>query len=212
MADSNHTSLKVRLSVWRDEFKGVVNGKIPDDVDGDDLIDLTDQNNDDVDASANSGNSIPSRTPSLPPSSSEAEDDDDFDIDAVIREEEKRLAALRAERVVSPAPPAPKARYKSLPNEVEDGMSTEEGAMWDQLEAFDGPTLSPAAPPPDSSGPSIIADDHDEEMWDMVRELEREEHTASKKLPVSSVLSKPSTDNANTSLGTNDEDFDDMYL
>lgn len=198
------------MSVWRDESKGFVNGKRPDDTDGDDVVDLTDQNIDNVDASFNSGNSVPSRTPSLPPSSSEAEDDD-FDIDAVIREEEKRLAALRAERSVSPAPPAPKARYKSLPTEVADGTSIDEEAMWDHFEAFDDPILSPVPPPPKSHGPSLIADD-DEEMWDMVRELEGQEYTASKQLPVSSVLRMPSADSANTSLGTNDEDFDDMYL
>lgn len=207
-ADHNHSSLKVRLSVWRDEAKGLVNGKSPEDTNGDDVIDLTDQNIkiDSVDAS---GDSVLSRPPSLPPSSSEDEDDD-FDIDAVIREEEKRLAALRAERSASPAPPAPKARYKSLPNEVADGTSIDEEVMWNDLDAFDDPILDPIRPPPKGSGPSLVVDD--EEMWDMVRELEREDHTASKQLPVSSVLSMPSAESANTSLGTNDEDFDDMYL
>ncbi|OJA08160.1 hypothetical protein AZE42_03595 [Rhizopogon vesiculosus] len=199
--------MQVRLSVWRDEAKGLVNGKSPEDTDGDDVIDLTDQNIDSVDASADS---VPSRTPSLPPSSSEAEDDD-FDIDAVIREEEKRLAALRGERSASPAPLAPKARYKSLPAEVADGMSIDEEAMWNDLDAFDDPVLNPAPPPPKSNGPNLIADDHDEDMWDMVREIEREEYTASKQLPVSSV-NMPSAESASSSLRTNDEDFDDMYL
>lgn len=209
MADHEHTSPKVRLSVWRDEANGLVNGKRPEDGDDDDVIDLTDQNIDSVDASASSGDSVPSRAPSLPPLSSETEDDD-FDIDTVIREEEKRLAALRAERSVPLTPPAPKARYKSLPTEGGDEMSIDEEAMWDDLEVFNDTIFNPPPPPPKSSGPSIIADD--EEMWDMVQELEREEHTASKQLSVSSVSSMPSAESANTSLGTNDEDFDDMYL
>ncbi|KAJ8584935.1 Swi3-domain-containing protein [Rhizopogon salebrosus TDB-379] len=201
--------MQVRLSVWRDEANGLVNGKRPEDGDDDDVIDLTDQNIDSIDASASSGDSVPSRAPSLPPLSSETEDDD-FDIDTVIREEEKRLAALRAERSISPTPPAPKARYKSLPTKGGDEMSIDEEAMWDDLEAFNDTIFNPPPPPPKSSGPSIIADD--EEMWDMVQELEREEHTASKQLSVSSVSSMPLAESANTSLGTNDEDFDDMYL
>jgi replication fork protection complex subunit Csm3/Swi3 len=197
--------MKVRLSVWRDEAKGLVNGKESGENGGDDIIDLTDPNFEGADVNDDSSSL---RAPSLPPSSSEAEDDD-FDIDAVVREEEKRLAAFRAQRSVSPAPPAPKARYKILP--PEDGMDIDEEAMWNDLEIFDDSIPNPAPPPPKSSEPSLSVADQDEEMWDMVRELEREEYTASKQLPVLSVSSTPSAENANTSLGTNDEDFDDIY-
>ncbi|KAG2357674.1 replication fork protection component Swi3-domain-containing protein [Suillus spraguei] len=200
--------MQVRLSVWRDEAKGLVNGKEPGEHGGDDVIDLTDSNSKGADVNDDSS-SLRAPSPSLPPSS-EAEDDD-FDIDAVVREEEKRLAAFRAQRSVSPAPPAPKAKYKILPPEVADGMEIDEEAMWNDLEIFDDQIRNPTPPPPKSSKPSLLVDDQDEEMWDMVRELEREEYTASKQLPVSSVLSVPSTVIANTSLGTNDEDFDDIY-
>jgi replication fork protection complex subunit Csm3/Swi3 len=203
----NHTSMKVRLSVWRDEAKGLVNGKEPGENGSNNVIDLTDPNFEGADVNDDSSSL---RAPSLPPSSSEAEDDD-FDIDAVVREEEKRLAAFRAQRSVSPAPPAPKAKYKLLPPEAADGMDIDEEAMWNDLEIFDDPIPNPAPPPPKSSKPSLLVDDQDEEMWDMVRELEREEYTASKQLPVSSVSSAPSAGNANTSFGTNDEDFDDIY-
>lgn len=198
--------MKVRLSVWRDEAKGLVNGKEPGENGGDDVIDLTDPNLEGADVNDDSSSL---HAPSLPPSSSEAEDDD-FDIDAVVREEEKRLAAFRAQRSVSPEPPAPKAKYKVLPPEVADGMDIDEEAMWNDLEIFDDSIPNPA-PPPESSKSSLVVDNQDEEMWDMVRELEREEYTASKQLPVSSVLSTPSAENANISLGTNDEDFDDIY-
>ncbi|KAG1891075.1 Swi3-domain-containing protein [Suillus subluteus] len=199
--------MQVRLSVWRDEAKGLVNDKEPGENGGDDVIDLTDPNFEGADVTDDSSSL---HAPSLPPSSSEAEDDD-FDIDAVVREEEKRLAAFRAQRSVSPAPPAPKAKYKTLPPEVADEMDIDEEAMWNDLEIFDNPIPNPAPPPPKSSKPSLLVDDQDEEMWDMVRELEREEYTASKQLPVSSVLSTPSAGNADMSLGTNDEDFDDIY-
>jgi replication fork protection complex subunit Csm3/Swi3 len=199
--------MKVRLSVWRDEAKGLVNGKEPGERGDEDVIDLTDSNFEGADVNDDSSSL---RAPSLPPSSSEA-DDDDFDIDAVVREEEKRLAAFRAQRSVSPVPPAPKAQYKILPPEVADGMDIDEEAMWNDLEMFNDPILNPAPPPLKGSKPSLSVDDQDEEMWDMVREQEREEYTASMQLPVSSVLSTPSEENANTSLGTNDEDFDDIY-
>ncbi|KAG1756716.1 Swi3-domain-containing protein [Suillus paluster] len=199
--------MQVRLSVWHDEAKGLVNGKKLEETDGDDVIDLTDPNIEDADVSTKNDDSSSLRVPSLPPSS-DAEDDD-FDIDAVVREEEKRLAAFRAERSASPAPPAPKARYKNLPAEVADEMDVDEEALWNDLEAFDDIIPNPAPPTPKNRESNLLAED--EEMWDMVRELEREEHTASKQLPVSSVLITPSAESANTSLGTNDEDFDDIY-
>ncbi|KAG2132686.1 Swi3-domain-containing protein, partial [Suillus cothurnatus] len=132
--------MQVRLSVWRDEAKGLVNGKEPGENGSNNVIDLTDPNFEGAD------------------------------------EEEKRLAAFRAQRSVSPAPPAPKAKYKLLPPEAADGMDIDEEAMWNDLEIFDDPIPNPAPPPPKSSKPSLLVDDQDEEMWDMVRELEREEN------------------------------------
>ncbi|KAG1898521.1 uncharacterized protein F5891DRAFT_1237679 [Suillus fuscotomentosus] len=134
------------------------------------FIDLTDPNLEGADVNDDSSSL---HAPSLPPSSSEAEDDD-FDIDAVVREEEKHLAAFRAQHSVSPEPPAPKAKYKVLPPEVADGMDIDEEAMWNDLEIFDDSIPNPS-PPPESSKSSIVVDNQDEEIWDMVRELEREE-------------------------------------
>ncbi|KAH7926302.1 Swi3-domain-containing protein [Leucogyrophana mollusca] len=214
--------MHVALSVWRDEAKGLVNGKKPDD-DGEDVIDLTS----DRDPSGGVGGSrsgteeddAPSHPPSLPPSSDG--EDDDFDIDAVIREEEERLAAMRAANLTSTSPPrtAPKATYRSQPNTDADPpslMDVDEDMMWDEIDAFQDPLLQPSprsttasSQVPDASTTSNTDHDQDEDMWDVVRELEGVENISSKTVKVPAALD--GTD-ANTTRATNDDDWDDMYL
>ena len=92
---------QVALGVWRDEDKGLINGrKIPD---PDDPDQSDSDNNDDDDAARPTDVPVatederstpaPSRGPSLPPTSaSEGGFDDDFDIDAMIAEDEAARA------------------------------------------------------------------------------------------------------------------------
>lgn len=211
---------KVRLSVWRDEFKGLTNGKQP--ADEDDVIDLTeptlvaaeDDDGEDKDDEDPQIKGASSQTASLPPASSVA-DDDGFDIDAVIRAEEERLATLRAATtdVGSPRPSrspplAEKAPSKSAPDA--NAMDVDEASLW---EAFNDPPLS-FDPPPSGPPPSASADDDD--MWNIVDEIEQAERRkpAKTQIPVSGVNLEPSLDSTNSgnvSRATNDEDWDEMY-
>src|SRR5882762_11169813 len=112
-----HPTIQVSLSVWRDEVKGLVNGMKPEDL-GDPanttgVIDITA----DAEPAASTSRPLapPYNSPSpingedvdmgyipMRPTSSSTEDtNDDIDIDALIKEEEERLARMRA-----PAAPA----------------------------------------------------------------------------------------------------------
>ncbi|KAG6369762.1 replication fork protection component Swi3-domain-containing protein [Boletus reticuloceps] len=212
---------KVRLSVWRDEFKGVTNGKKLDD--DPDVIDLaeptlvgTEDDGDDKESEDPQLKSVRAseRTPSLPPASSEA-DDDDFDIDAVIRAEEDRLATLRAATTDSES--LHTSRPPTLPEKVPtsnsnpEAMDVDEASLW---ESFDDP---PAMLDPPQSGPPPSAPvDDDEGMWNIVDEMEQEQQRKpiSPRIPVSGVNLIPSldsTDSGNASRATNDDDWDEMY-
>ncbi|KAF9218318.1 Swi3-domain-containing protein [Gyrodon lividus] len=216
--------MQVRLSVWRDEAKGLVNGRKPDD--DPDVIDLTeptlvgteDDGGNDKESVYNQTKSdrASSRAPSLPPSSDT--ENDDFDIDAVIRAEEERLAAQRTSMSgvgpaqTSPAKPPARASYRENPDA--NAMDIDEAALWDDLDAFDDP--QPIFNPPQRTAPSSAAPDDDEDMWDIVNEIEQSDQSKLAKIqtPVSSVVITPSsetTSNGNTSRATNDDDWDEMY-
>ncbi|KAG6907359.1 hypothetical protein DXG01_009243 [Tephrocybe rancida] len=198
--------MHVALSVWRDEAHGLVNGRQPED-DGE-IIDLT-ENPDGAPAahSASSRASSPvsggaayasssSRPGSRPPSSgSELDDDDDFDIDAIIRDEEARLARERGVPGSTVDPPQIGDKGKSVSVEDDDdaamwetldsahgtisqttqplaaasGMD-EDDAMWDELDALQS-GVQPVHSPP-------ARDDEDQDMWDAVQELEDDTRTA----------------------------------
>ncbi|KAI6005619.1 replication fork protection component Swi3-domain-containing protein [Pisolithus albus] len=212
--------MQVRLSVWRDESKGLVNGKKPEPEDRD-LIDLTqgDPNVTERDTQEEKSDELlPPRTPSLPPMSSEP-DDDDFDMDAVIKAEEERLAALRAtnDAVRTPVSTSPKLS----PSKFRERNDVDEEAMWAELD-----NQPPFHHPPDSAAnaPTTLARDEDDEMWDIVDELEQGEQVqqaksgpsrAGTEMPISSVVfTSPSKDNSggNVSRATNDEGWDEMYI
>ncbi|KAF9242124.1 replication fork protection component Swi3-domain-containing protein [Melanogaster broomeanus] len=206
--------MQVRLSVWRDEAKGLVNGRQPDD--DPDVIDLTEptlvgtEDDKEPENHQPTSDGASSRAPSLPPASSDAEDDD-FDIDAIIRAEEDRLATLRAttsgsgsaQTSPTPKPPA-KASYRENPDA--NAVDIDEAALWDDLDPFDGP--QPLSNPPQSTTPSSAAPDEEEDMWDVVNEIERGEkrQPARNHIPISSTASS-----GNTSRATNDDDWDEMY-
>jgi replication fork protection complex subunit Csm3/Swi3 len=156
-----------------------------------------------------------SHTPSLPPASSEA-DDDDFDIDAVIRAEEERLATLRT-TTADPGSPhtsrSPTLPEKALPESGPEAntMDVDEASLWG---AFDDPLA--LFDPPQSGPPSSAPVGGDEDMWNIVDEMEQENQSKSVKphIPVSGVNIMPSldsTDGGNTSRATNDDDWDEMY-
>lgn len=187
---------KVRLSVWRDEFKGVTNNKVTEDPD---VIDLTEP--------TLVGTEDDGRTPSLPPASSEA-GDDEFDIDAVIRAEEERLATLRATTADSGSPHT--SRSPTLPENAlpksgpeANAMDVDEESLWDTL---DDPSQS--GPPSAPAG--------DEDMWNIIDEIEQggQSKPAQTHIPLSGVNLLPSldsTDSGNASRATNDDDWDEMY-
>ncbi|KAF8843649.1 Swi3-domain-containing protein [Paxillus ammoniavirescens] len=219
--------MQVRLSVWRDEAKGLVNGRKLDD--DPDVIDLTDptligteddgMNGKETEHNQSKTDRAPSRTPSLPPSS-DAEYDD-FDIEAEIRaEEERRVAAQHAtmsgsgsaQTLRSSPTPEPPAKVLYRENPGTNAMDIDEAELWD---AFNDP--QPPFNPPQSMTPSAAPDD-DEDMWDIVNELEGggQSKPAKKQIPIliSSVVITPSsetTNSGNISRATNDDDWDEMY-
>ena len=212
---------KVRLSVWRDEFKGVENDEK---VAGDsDVIDLTeptlvgieDDGGDKEDPQSKSDQAS-SRPPSLPPASSEVEDED-FDIEAVIRTEEERLSTLRGMTVDSGTPP--RSLSPTLPPDIPSSksgpgasaMDVDEESLWG---AVDDPQMF--LDPPESNPPSSAPPD-DDEMWDIVDQIEQggqSKPAAKAQIPISGVNPIPSMDSThsgNTSRATNDDDWDEMY-
>ncbi|KAF8550446.1 Swi3-domain-containing protein [Imleria badia] len=216
--------MQVRLSVWRDEFKGITNGKKM--IDDPDVIDLTeptlvgtedDGNDKEPENLQIESDRASSHTPSLPPASSEV-DDDDFDIDAVIRAEEERLATLRGAKAdfgsphTSPSPTLPeKAPSRSVPETNANAMDVDEASLWDAFD--DTPTLFE---PPPSGPPSSVPAGDDEDMWNILDEMEQGERSkpATTQIPVSGVNLIPSlnsADSGNASRATNDDDWDEMY-
>jgi replication fork protection complex subunit Csm3/Swi3 len=213
------TETQVALSVWRDEARGIVNGRTldlsSDDEDHEDpkSADESRQTQDDTSKSQSAGNtpsdSLPSsRAPSLITSSpspsrtpSSASDhippDDDFDIDDFLREEGVRAASGSGAK--------PKHTY-AKPRDEPPGFTDLDEAMWNELMTVDGPRLTnPVLPPvvpmkPAGVVPAERLFDEDEDMWDAVRELEN------RPPPPTSGMEQvvaPSND---------DDDWDDMYL
>ena len=154
-----------------------------------------------------------SRPASLPPASSEA-DDDDFDIDAVIRAEEERLATLRATTIDSEPPRPPlsptvpeKASSRSDPDA--NAMDLDEASLWD---AVDDPVTF--IDPPQSNPPKSALLGDDDDMWDIVDQMEQggqSRPAAKTHVPISGVNLIPSLNSTNTSRATNDDDWDEMY-
>ncbi|KAG6845325.1 hypothetical protein H0H87_010782 [Tephrocybe sp. NHM501043] len=206
--------MNVSLSVWRDQAHGLVNGRQPeDDID---VIDLTKNPGDDPttksmpsEASSPMSNgaayaSSSSRPPSRPPSSGSEMDDDDFDIDAVIRDEEERLAKEKS--FSNPTTILASIENKGFSDKSRDDTAGEDDddlAMWEALDLMEGtmpqityPLTTPSrldednamwdeldalqsAPHPALQPP---VQDDDEDMWDVVREMETDT-TVPKTLP-----------------------------
>lgn len=239
------------LSVWRDEAKGLINGhKIPG---PDDPLNSSDSDNDDgsganknpsrsraatqepqdVPIATDDERSSPARSThgaSLPPSSPSSRAsslgalDDDFDIDAMIREDE----AVRMQGPPAPAPrPTPQAIYGVPRGGAAD--EDEDAAMWDAVmdDLPDEPYVPPVRQPsgPSTSGGGGMDEDMDEDMWDMVREMEAKP-TATAAVPAAPAPSAPTAgeghgqsqtgasipeEQGEPRKATNDEGWDEMY-
>ncbi|KAI0054130.1 Swi3-domain-containing protein [Auriscalpium vulgare] len=220
--------MHVALSVWRDQEKGLINGidpslLEPDEKDGNsesEVIDLTDgaaakksspqssrnsspapsragprvieiDDEDDLFSSSARRASLPPATPSPGPSTTPSDDFDMdmLDMDALLEEE----AAMRA--AAAPAVPAPTHAYKSNVPEDDD----EDQAMWDALDME-----AAAAPKPMPREPARVADEDEDDLWDLMREAEQQQSSAAAVKSAASVQKPPTP--------TNDEGWDDMYL
>lgn len=217
---------QVALTVWRDEANGLINGRAPNQI-----VDLTsDADSDNEDGGAHRRSSSrhadagdapeegedheSSLPPTRPPSSPSNTDDipDDFDIDALLREEEAQAHA----------PPSAPSASKGT-----DTNANADDELWDEF-MQDLPTepYVPTVPPipPQSSSPSHADADDDEEMWDIVREMEQSNSAnANEKnmaVPSSNETSAPQPDPHVSQepepqepiRATNDEGWDEMYL
>ncbi|PIL24026.1 hypothetical protein GSI_13777 [Ganoderma sinense ZZ0214-1] len=207
--------MHVALGVWRDEVKGLINGHKIRDPDASDNSDSDDSDKDadrapatDVPIATEDERSspAPSRDPSLPPSSASEGGgfDDEFDIDAMIAEDEA-ARAQGSSAAGSSGPPAP-AHSKGAP-------ADEDEEMWDAVMAdFPDEPYVPLKRQPSAPKPSVQAADADEEMWDIVREMEEAEAAAKTTVP-----DTPASEGAGlvgvdpTRKATNDEGWDEMY-
>lgn len=218
--------LQVALSVWRDEAHGVVHDK---NVEGDEGIEnIREDVKDETPASRPSSGSAradyassSSPAPSRPPSSGTEIDFDDFDIDAVIREEVERNARERARQEqdhvgkgkgkmivtdenddamwneMDPIPDVPTSGESSIT--VTGGSGDDD--MWDAVDAIEERS---------STLKSLVAD-KDEDMWDVVKEMENApaaiELAATSLTESTTAAAQPSS-----SLNNDDDDWEDMYV
>ncbi|OSC97139.1 Swi3-domain-containing protein [Trametes coccinea BRFM310] len=255
-----HTKrMHIALSVWRDEAKGLINGhKIPGSDDSSDsdsdreaaknsrLRALEGEGKTgqaaqdrDLPIATDDERSSPSRSiygASLPPSSPSASGstlealDEDFDIDAMIQEEE----AARAREAPSSATtshPAPQSAYgvprKSAASAAGDRDGNADEDMWDAFmdDVPDEPYVPPTRQP---AGASTAQDDIDEDMWDMMREMDESAPSVPPAKPPNPAPAEPVTVSASDGMqpsaegadavsvdpppkATNDEGWDEMY-
>ena len=222
--------LQVALSVWRDEARGK-------NVEDDQAIELSDD-----DAQQQTHNSHPSGSaqtehassspsgPTRPPSSATEVEEDDFDIDAVIRAEversgRERLAARQEqdrmgkdkEKVAAPSAYGDDdAIWNGMnpilntPTSAGSGMITEaigndDLAIWDAVDALEGKY-------PASNKPLVSQRvDDDEDMWDVVKEIET--------MPTTTTVQATTTTTESTLAAAHppppqndDDDWEDMYV
>ncbi|TFK42536.1 replication fork protection component Swi3-domain-containing protein [Crucibulum laeve] len=172
--------MNVALSVWRDE----AHGKKPAEEEKDeDLIDLT--NNDETRSAPSASESdaveyTPSSpAPSRPPTSASEFEDDDFDIDAIIAEQERLKKGSDILAATAPAPAstvtavAAAGVTKPLDPPRQNTAEDEDDAMWSMFNDVDDPPPI-SKHPPASVIPKRIDTDEDEDMWDVIQEIEDE--------------------------------------
>ncbi|THH08661.1 hypothetical protein EW146_g8922 [Bondarzewia mesenterica] len=213
--------MHVALSVWRDESKGLIHGKKFDD---EDTVEISDDEAGsstnrittaviDVDDSDDAENVPSSRPPSQPPSTSSPAPSapaDDFDLEALIAEEQAFTAAHPPTTTTAPTPSTSASHSYTTKtphaNNVILNISDEDEAMWDALD-MDHTIPPPALPTKTISAPS----DDDEDMWDLVREMEQEQERSAQGQTTSEPAPAQNTPQE-ARRETNDEGWDDMYL
>ncbi|KZT09497.1 Swi3-domain-containing protein [Laetiporus sulphureus 93-53] len=214
--------MHVALSVWKDEAKGIsVNGRKldigSDAEDGD-----SDEEDEKGRASADNAQeslrelASSSRAPSQAPSSASeppaSDAYDDFDIDAIIREDEEREQAAAA----SAAPPTSDgAVYVSNSNNVSgDAIPDEDDMMWDELMGdLPDVNMQPQVQAPNQpiQPTSSSTPEDDEDMWDAVREIEGEGATADSGAFISPPAPHMPQEAETSKRPTNEEGWDEMY-
>ncbi|KZT70163.1 Swi3-domain-containing protein [Daedalea quercina L-15889] len=208
--------MHVALTVWRDEYKGINTGHKVDP--GSDESSSDEEGAEPkLDATGvPDGSEVPdaeqasSRPSSHPPSSEPPSSDgfDDFDIDAMIREEEERRAAEESSTRID-------IGRNSVP-QPKSAAQDDDDAMWDALDEGASHTPGPApAQYASISSHAGLPPDEDEDMWDVIREMEADE---SSKVSVpwapelTEQLGKASEESvAPAKPATNDEGWDEMY-
>lgn len=159
-----NTLMKVALSVWYDESKGLINGKRPED-----LIEIDPDSDEEAPADAlrtpaNNQSDPPTRPPSS--ASERSNNDEELDIDSMIREDEER------QRQQTSSAPAP-APTGAGGDEFDDEFDV---SMWEDFAFGDDPIPGPSKPV--SKPPANQDQDQDQDMWDIVAELETETSSA----------------------------------
>ncbi|CAL1704704.1 unnamed protein product [Somion occarium] len=204
--------MHVALSVWRDEAKGLINGRDPhdpidltsdaelDDSDQEDEHEKPDAPADGVSSRAASTRSSPAaRPPSSASEPAQSNPSSDFDIDAMIEEDQEHIGVSEQLPPSSPPLEASNTIYHSRAN----GPTAEDDDedMWNELDAGFDYSAAAGASEPTAGGArqvtSTVMED-DEDMWDMVREIEMEEQGDEGQVK----STKP----------TNDEGWDEMYI
>jgi hypothetical protein len=143
------TYTQVALSVWRDE----VNGKKPPEPDSDSEVEEIIPNA--------AGPSSDDQTQDRPPPTSDSEGamaDDDWDLDAVLKEAEQQeiQTGLRS----SPS--------RNLPLQGVSGEADDD-SMWEDIDSF----LEADPAPVKKAAPAASHPDEDDDMWDIMDEMER---------------------------------------
>ena len=134
--------------------------------------------------------------------------DSDFDIDAMIEEDQQHM---RSTGPLPPSSPPPDSvRHTQLPPTDDDEQ------MFDELDAaFDYSAFEDTTAVEGTTQRSSAAVDDDEDMWDMVREIEMEESNKESESQPSHTTAAATATSATPDeppRATNDEGWDDMYL
>ncbi|THH26470.1 hypothetical protein EUX98_g7723 [Antrodiella citrinella] len=186
----------VAMSVWRDESKGLINGRKPQEPEDDATSDTEDVDqgvegrarSSPARESSASAPGSPTRgshasSPLRPPSSASDRTstygDDDIDIDALIQEDAERQASSHARQPSPPLNP-PSNHYRSNPKPVPgpDDMDEDED-LWSSFNdnsIFDDPSiLATSSTVATSMNSRIEHEEDDEDEWQIMREQEEEE-------------------------------------